>query len=146
MSIPFTCECGKTFHVKGELGGRRGKYPACGRVSLIPKKAADSGLAFEGQEKATKSNQPNAVVAVTAEGRILFSCPCGEAIWVTEELAGKKAKCPTCRAVVVVPRAHATSRTEKRQPVRGVRAATPQYVDADPPPTGDGLCSERTHE
>jgi len=30
------------------------------------------------------------------------------------------------------------------QPIRGVPAAGPRYVDADPPPEGDGLCSDNS--
>lgn len=36
MSITAQCECGKTFKVKDEHAGKKGKCPDCGSIVLIP--------------------------------------------------------------------------------------------------------------
>lgn len=36
MSIRFSCACGKAFHLKDELAGKKGKCPQCGEVLNIP--------------------------------------------------------------------------------------------------------------
>lgn len=36
MSIPVTCRCGKSFRVKDEHAGKKGKCPACGDLLLVP--------------------------------------------------------------------------------------------------------------
>jgi len=39
----------------------------------------------------------------TTMSRIRFLCSCGHTVWAPEALAGKKAKCPNCGQVLVVP-------------------------------------------
>lgn len=36
MSIPVTCRCGKSFRVKNEYAGKKGKCPACGVTLVVP--------------------------------------------------------------------------------------------------------------
>jgi len=49
------------------------------------------------------SGRRTSKVASCKQDRISFSCQCGETIWAKQALSGKRAKCPKCGRIVVVP-------------------------------------------
>ena len=53
MSIVARCQCGKSFKVKDEYAGKKGKCPDCGQVVVIP--------------KATRPTAPGAAAAASAK-------------------------------------------------------------------------------
>src|SRR5207248_9797396 len=61
---------------------------------------------------------------------ITFSCSCGKVFRVPESAAGKRAKCPKCGSVIVVP-----------QPERKAEPATEE--DAEPRPPAPAARSDR---
>lgn len=88
MSIAVTCSCGKSFRVKDEYAGRRGKCPACGVAVTIPAADVESGASGRALTRAPTSR---AAVA-QADG----SCPGGHRALCSICLVGGK----TLRAAV----------------------------------------------
>jgi hypothetical protein len=42
MPIPLTCGCGRSFHLKDELAGKKIRCPECRRVLSVPAPAQDA--------------------------------------------------------------------------------------------------------
>ena len=61
---------------------------------------------------------------------IEFSCPCGQSFTVKDEFAGKKTKCPACKAALLVPQP-ATDEDAAFQMLAADGDSIP--VTADPP-------------
>jgi hypothetical protein len=60
---------------------------------------------------------------------ITFNCPCGKTLRVPDEHAGRRAKCPTCGAVVPIPGPDPVFEVEEK-PAPG--AAAPGKAAAKP--------------
>ncbi len=67
---------------------------------------------------------------------ITFNCPCGKALRVADEHAGRRVKCPACQAVATVPTAEPQFEVVEEAappppPVPKVKPAAQVFVDED---------------
>lgn len=111
MTIEFPCpQCAQLVRTPDAAAGKKGKCPSCGVVVRIPTADAAAPAPAPKPAVATKpAAAPKPAVATkpaaTADaGPIEFNCPgCGGVVRTPRTAAGKKGKCPTCAAVVVIP-------------------------------------------
>src|SRR5260370_857630 len=74
MAIPLSCDCGKTYRLRDELGGQRVKCPNCKRIHDLP--VVDSEVAPEKYEIIDDHRpQPSSSQAVKAMGNFASRPP-----------------------------------------------------------------------
>ncbi|MGO8750684.1 MAG: hypothetical protein ACLQNE_32440 [Thermoguttaceae bacterium] len=88
--------CGKTLRAPASAAGKKAKCPQCGKPVLVPVAAPQA----ETVATPVSTTPPGTPAAET----ISAACPaCGKTLKAPASAAGKKAKCPACNAVMVVP-------------------------------------------
>jgi phage FluMu protein Com len=84
--------------------GRRGKCPHCGAVVQIPAPVEQPRGAPNPPQAATSRQPKRPAAHIAPPGTIEFTCAsCGKLVRTPLNAAGKKGKCPHCRAVVEIP-------------------------------------------
>ncbi|MFC1735756.1 RDD family protein [Candidatus Hydrogenedentota bacterium] len=102
-----SCQCGKSFKVKEEHAGRKGKCPNCGRL-----------IRLEGPNAEDKTTQAE-------PGVIIVTCQCGQKLKARDEHIGQTGKCQKCGNAITI-----------EKPVEGP-AQTEVGVPADEKPVID---------
>jgi len=114
--IRFDCgSCGKTLCIAAANAGKKGKCPHCGELMSIPLKSPAAGKRWKGtpKQRSTPSPARSATRAPTppppspikaGDEKIEFHCSsCHEVVRVGVAAAGKKGRCPRCKAVIQIP-------------------------------------------
>jgi hypothetical protein len=86
--------------------GKKGKCPHCGAVMQIPARSAGPRDDTRGPAPKSVASAKKPAPVVRSEGdRIEFPCPqCTAPVRTPASAAGKKGKCPSCGAVVPIPK------------------------------------------
>lgn len=108
MTIEFPCpECAQLVRTPDAAAGKKGKCPSCNALVRIPatnpapKQPATAAPAPKAAPKPAATPAP---AASEDTSPIEFNCPgCGGVVRTPRAAAGKKGRCPTCAAVVVIP-------------------------------------------
>ena len=109
----------------------------CGELKAIPHGLPDR-VNGRRRGRQMEQNTPNRGPSGSA---IRFSCAfCGQQIRVSPVHAGKKAKCPNCKNIVIIPQpAPEPQQPKEDEPIRLKR-------DAEPPPRQVGLSPEQAQD
>ena len=105
MAIEFACpSCQQMVKTADASAGRKGKCPHCGAVVQIPAPADKPRRAANLSPPASEPSPKRATAHAAPPGTIEFTCTaCGRQVRTPVNAAGKKGKCPHCRAVVEIP-------------------------------------------
>lgn len=117
------CACGKLLKVPDSAAGKSVKCPECARVLKIPAASRASGGA------------PAASVA----GKITVVCSCGKRLAAPAVAAGKRVRCPACKAEITVPAAQAAPGSEMDDPAFALDMSG---FEPPSPPSGDEAGNE----
>src|SRR5438876_12154553 len=107
--IVLECGCGARFKARAESTGRAMKCSKCGAALLIPPPPVEKGGVAKPKERAIPESPTADLIPVR--------CTCGKRFSARTSSAGKKAKCPSCGQILVIP--------------AGTRATTPTSADDD---------------
>jgi len=91
------CACGARLRVPAGAAGRSIRCPKCGQKTRAPADGGDAASAVAAESAARTAPR------VDGDGRVHFRCRCGKKLALPLAAAGRRAKCPQCAAVVVVP-------------------------------------------
>ena len=96
MSISVPCPaCGKMLKAPPSMAGKKAQCPGCGKPLLVPVTTSEAVPII---------TPVAATMPAAAFGTISVPCPsCGKTLKAPASAAGKKAKCPACNAIMVVP-------------------------------------------
>lgn len=93
--ISFQCpECGHSYRFGPDLAGKRGRCKSCQAVFRIP----------EASPTPTPAPTPPPPPRISEPGKIDVNCPrCGHCYRLDAKLAGKQARCTSCREPFTIP-------------------------------------------
>lgn len=98
--LRIRCDCGATLAVPAAAMGRRARCPKCQQtVEIVPSRAAAPQATMSASADASEGSS-----IAASPARIRVTCACGARIGVPPEAAGRRARCPKCRAAVEIPR------------------------------------------
>jgi hypothetical protein len=97
--ILFHCRhCGHKLSVAGAWAGKQGKCPECQQTIQIPLASEPEPAAAPPPAPAPAADSPQ------PSGNVEFNCrQCGHRLTVPGEWAGKRGKCPSCKAPLNIP-------------------------------------------
>ncbi len=146
MPIAVQCGCGKQFRVPEEYAGKKIKCTSCGETRLVAA-TVSNGTAKNGTAKNGTAQGPAAPTAppapAAAPAVVTFQCgECNQPMQAKAEFAGKKTKCPACKATVTIPgpeeEAEEVEEVEEEETPRNrIQAGKPQSKKAGKRPVED---------
>jgi phage FluMu protein Com len=109
MPIEFSCpSCRQLVRTPDTTAGKKGKCPHCRSVVQIPAPRSAGKLPSKSPSAAPQPNLRGAAAGAgpaAAASTVEFFCvECGQLVRTPAAAAGKKGKCPNCRAVIDIPR------------------------------------------
>jgi hypothetical protein len=144
MAIEFSCpHCQQLVRTPLAAAGKKGRCPGCGAVVRIP--ALESGKTEQplqrptAPQKSAFSPPPSEPGAVGIE---FYCVECGQLVRTPATAAGKKGKCPHCKALIDIPRKAVGSKSSGSFPRHTPRPPTAELppleelepLDLAPPP------------
>lgn len=97
--ISFQCpECGHSYRFGSDLAGKRGRCKSCQAVFRIPEASPPPTPA------PAPAPTPTSVPRLDEPGKVDVNCPrCGHSYRLDAKLAGKQARCTSCREPFTIP-------------------------------------------
>lgn len=96
--VSVACDCGARLRVPPQAVDRKAKCPKCGQFTRL--RAVEDAAAPRGGHGRPPRPAP---APVAARDQIRLDCACGKRIAVPASAAGRKARCPQCKATVTIP-------------------------------------------
>jgi len=98
--LTVKCSCGAKLGVPIARAGRKIKCPKCGNLMVVPLSAPAMRPAQDAADE-TRRTPPASDSATGSHIRV--QCACGASMGLPVSAAGRRAKCPKCASVFVVP-------------------------------------------